>query len=259
MRGLDVLRRHGVDWNVLTTIHAANGDHGRRGVHVPARRARARTFIQFIPIIERATEATLTAADAGWGGGVKGRPLYIQDGDLVTRPLDRPAAVRPLPDRRVRGVGPPRHRHGVRADVRHRAGELVRRARRDVRARRDLRAASSRWSTTATCTPAITSSSRTTCSATSATDADAGAGRLARASASSGRTSATRLTRYCLRLRCPFRLPRRLPQGPVRHLALRRARPALPVPRLQGLLPPHRRADAARWRRCSPAAGHPPS
>jgi hypothetical protein len=29
MAGLDVLKRHGVDWNVLTTIHAVNGDHGR--------------------------------------------------------------------------------------------------------------------------------------------------------------------------------------------------------------------------------------
>ena len=27
--GLDVLRRHGVDWNALTTVNAANGDHGR--------------------------------------------------------------------------------------------------------------------------------------------------------------------------------------------------------------------------------------
>jgi hypothetical protein len=29
MRGLDVLRRHEVDWNALTTVNAANGDHGR--------------------------------------------------------------------------------------------------------------------------------------------------------------------------------------------------------------------------------------
>jgi SEC-C motif len=42
------------------------------------------TFIQYIPIIERATEATLPATDAGWGHGVKGRPLYTQEGSLVT-------------------------------------------------------------------------------------------------------------------------------------------------------------------------------
>ncbi|MGN6678486.1 MAG: radical SAM protein, partial [Streptosporangiaceae bacterium] len=29
MAGLDVLRRYEVDWNVLTTVHAVNGDHGR--------------------------------------------------------------------------------------------------------------------------------------------------------------------------------------------------------------------------------------
>jgi uncharacterized protein len=83
MRGLDVLKRHGVDWNVLTTIHAVNGDHGRE-VYTFLRDELGAGFIQFIPIIERATEATLPVADAGWGGGVKGRPLYIQDGTLVT-------------------------------------------------------------------------------------------------------------------------------------------------------------------------------
>ena len=30
IRGLDVLKDHGVDWNVLTTLHAANGDQGAR-------------------------------------------------------------------------------------------------------------------------------------------------------------------------------------------------------------------------------------
>ena len=83
MRGLDVLKRHQVDWNVLTTIHAINGDHGRV-VYTFLRDELGATFIQYIPIIERATEQTLPIADAGWGGGVKGRPLYTQDGNLVT-------------------------------------------------------------------------------------------------------------------------------------------------------------------------------
>ena len=55
IRGLDVLRRHNVDWNVLTTIHAANGDHGRR-VYTFLRDELDATFIQFIPIVERVTE-----------------------------------------------------------------------------------------------------------------------------------------------------------------------------------------------------------
>jgi len=79
MRGLQHLKAHSVDWNVLTTVHAANGDRRR--------------------------------------------------------------AVRPLPDRCLRGVGPARHRQRVRADVRHRACELGGRGRRDVRPCRDLRSA----------------------------------------------------------------------------------------------------------------------
>jgi uncharacterized protein len=90
MKGLEVLKRHQVDWNVLTTIHAANGDHGR-AVYTFLRDDLGATFIQFIPIIERATEQSLPIADAGWGHGVKGRPLYVQDGNLVTHRSVGPA------------------------------------------------------------------------------------------------------------------------------------------------------------------------
>jgi len=83
LRGLDVLKRHEVDWNVLTTIHAVNGDHGRE-VYRYLRDDLGATFIQYIPIIERATPETLPIADAGWGSHVHGRPLYLQDGSLVT-------------------------------------------------------------------------------------------------------------------------------------------------------------------------------
>jgi len=41
-------------------------------------------YIQFIPIIERAIPETLEVADSGWGGHVKGRPLYAQTGEPVT-------------------------------------------------------------------------------------------------------------------------------------------------------------------------------
>ena len=83
LRGLEVLKRHGVDWNVLTTIHAVNGDHGAE-VYRYLRDELGATFIQYIPIIERATAETLASADAGWGSHVHGRPLYLQDGSLVT-------------------------------------------------------------------------------------------------------------------------------------------------------------------------------
>ena len=68
LRGLEVLKRHQVDWNVLTTVHAVNGDHGRE-VYTFLRDELGATFIQFIPIIERATEATLPVADAGGAAG----------------------------------------------------------------------------------------------------------------------------------------------------------------------------------------------
>ena len=90
VRGLDVLKRHNVDWNVLTTVHAVNGDHGR-DVYTFLRDELGATFVQFIPIIERATEQTLPIADAGWGHGVHGRPLYTQAGSLVTHRSVGPA------------------------------------------------------------------------------------------------------------------------------------------------------------------------
>jgi len=89
MRGLDVLKRYEVDWNVLTTIHAVNGDHGGQ-VYRFLRDDLGATFIQYIPIIERATPETLPIADAGWGSGVHGRPLYVQDGSLITHRSVRP-------------------------------------------------------------------------------------------------------------------------------------------------------------------------
>ena len=81
MRGLSVLRDAGVEWNALTTVHAANGAHGRE-VYCFLRDECGASFIQFIPIIERAAEA----ADEGavpWTSW-RDRPLYVQEGSVVT-------------------------------------------------------------------------------------------------------------------------------------------------------------------------------
>jgi uncharacterized protein len=83
MKGLAVLRRHGVEWNALTTVHAANQDRGRE-VYAFLRDECGARFMQFIPVVERATAETLPAANAGWGERVKDRPLYTQQGSLVT-------------------------------------------------------------------------------------------------------------------------------------------------------------------------------
>jgi uncharacterized protein len=83
MKGLAALRRNSVEWNALTTIHAANQDQGREVYRFVRDECGAR-FMQFIPIVERATAETLPAVNAGWGDRMKHRPLYTQHGSLVT-------------------------------------------------------------------------------------------------------------------------------------------------------------------------------
>jgi uncharacterized protein len=83
MEGLRTLQRAGVDWNALTTVHSANEALGREVYRFLRDECDAR-FLQFIPIIERATPETLAVANAGWGEHVQGRPLYVQEGSLVT-------------------------------------------------------------------------------------------------------------------------------------------------------------------------------
>jgi uncharacterized protein len=81
MRGLEFLREAGVEWNALTTLHAANADHGAE-VYRFLRDECGAAFMQFIPIIER-------VAETGGDGSVpwtswRDRPLYVQEGDRVT-------------------------------------------------------------------------------------------------------------------------------------------------------------------------------
>jgi uncharacterized protein len=68
VRGLDALRRHGVDWNALTTVNPANGDHGLE-VYRFLRDELGATFVQLIPIVERedglVTHRTVGAAQYG--------------------------------------------------------------------------------------------------------------------------------------------------------------------------------------------------
>jgi uncharacterized protein len=83
VRGIDVLRRHEVDWNALTTVNAANGAHGRE-VYRFLRDDLGARFIQLIPIVERVTPELLPLAESGWGRRQGERPLYRQRGDQVT-------------------------------------------------------------------------------------------------------------------------------------------------------------------------------
>ncbi len=81
MRGLGHLRAAGAEYNVLTTVHAANESRGREVYRFLRDDCGAR-FMQFIPIIERAAEATDdgTVPWSSW----RDRPLYVQDGEVAT-------------------------------------------------------------------------------------------------------------------------------------------------------------------------------
>jgi serine-type anaerobic sulfatase-maturating enzyme len=81
MRGLAHLQAASIEWNALTTIHAANADHGGEVYRFLRDECDAR-FIQFIPIIERVAEAD---EDGGvpWSSW-RDRPLYTQVGTHVT-------------------------------------------------------------------------------------------------------------------------------------------------------------------------------
>jgi uncharacterized protein len=84
MRGWDALRKREVEVNILCTIHAANADHPLE-VYQFFRDVLEAKFMQFIPIVERTTEAFLSLANLGWGDRPGAdRPLYTQQGSLVT-------------------------------------------------------------------------------------------------------------------------------------------------------------------------------
>lgn len=73
------LARHGVDVNILCTVHSDNADHPLRIYRFFRDNLGAR-HLQFIPVVERTTAG---AAD-GAGGGWAERPLYTQQGEQAT-------------------------------------------------------------------------------------------------------------------------------------------------------------------------------
>lgn len=84
MRGWRLLVAHGVEFNVLCTVHAANQEHPL-AVYRFFRDELKTQFIQFIPIIERVTTQILPLANLGWSKRDGGeRPLYTQSGSLVS-------------------------------------------------------------------------------------------------------------------------------------------------------------------------------
>jgi uncharacterized protein len=83
MSAVRLMQKHHVEFNILTTVHAANA--GRPlDLYRFLRDEVGTKFIQLIPIVERATPELITLANKGWGDTHKDRPLYTQTGNLVT-------------------------------------------------------------------------------------------------------------------------------------------------------------------------------
>jgi uncharacterized protein len=77
------MHTHSVKFNILCTVHRANASDPLK-VYQFFRDDVGTQFVQFIPIVERATLKTIEIANAGWGDVNHRRPLYSQHGELVT-------------------------------------------------------------------------------------------------------------------------------------------------------------------------------
>ncbi|MCC6166707.1 MAG: anaerobic sulfatase maturase [Caldilineaceae bacterium] len=62
MAGLELLKKHRVEFNILTTVHAGNVEHGLE-VYRFLRDEAGTRFMQFIPIVERANETGFQEGD----------------------------------------------------------------------------------------------------------------------------------------------------------------------------------------------------
>ena len=98
MAAARLMQKYEVDFNILCTVHAANSEYPLE-VYRFFRDEVKTDFIQFIPIIERATPELLPVANRGWGdqnlptadelkdlpvAKSSKRPLYTLEGSLVT-------------------------------------------------------------------------------------------------------------------------------------------------------------------------------
>ncbi len=93
LRGWELLQRHGVDTNILCTVHHANQDRPLE-VYRYFRDELGARYLQFIPIVERVPDADLELAERGWRPGTHGKRtlLYQQKGDAVTSRSVTPVA-----------------------------------------------------------------------------------------------------------------------------------------------------------------------
>ncbi len=86
-----ILKKNKVEFNILCTVHAANADHPLQ-VYRFFRDEVGTDFIQFIPIIERATPEVLPIANIGWGDYDGGADKPSSESDLLPVLQDFPVA-----------------------------------------------------------------------------------------------------------------------------------------------------------------------
>jgi len=93
LRGWQILQRHGVEANIICTVHAANQHHPRE-VYRYFRDILGARYLQFIPVVERVPAEQLSLAEAGWRSEPHGARtvLYQQHGNAVTSRSANPTA-----------------------------------------------------------------------------------------------------------------------------------------------------------------------
>ena len=231
MRGLGALQEHGVEWNALTTVHAANQEHPAE-VYRFLRDECGCGFVQFIPIVERPSRDGVP-----YGGAVTDRSVTPQGwGSFLVGVFEE----------------------WVRRDVGEVFVQMF-----DVALANWYGEPSGLCVHSETCGTALAMEFNGDVYACDHFVEPAYLrGNIARAPPRRARRlpgaaavragQARRPAAVLPRVRRALRLPRRLPQGPLHDDAGRRAGAQLPLPRLQDLLPPRRRAAAAHVRTAAP-------
>ncbi|MCZ7629749.1 MAG: radical SAM protein [Microthrixaceae bacterium] len=136
--GLEALRRHEVDLNVLCTVNSANAEHPLE-VYRFLRDDLAAEFIQFIPVVERVDETAVRIADRHDQHRRRGRTPVCERRDAGHRQVGRSRAVGVVPVDGLRRVGAQRRWEGVRRALRRSPRVLAGSSTLDVRPEGDLR------------------------------------------------------------------------------------------------------------------------
>jgi uncharacterized protein len=84
-----LMKAQGVPFNIACAVHTANGDRPLE-VYRFFRDELGARHMQFIPIVERATPELIQIANRGWSDHQRDRPMYVQQGNLVTDRSVRP-------------------------------------------------------------------------------------------------------------------------------------------------------------------------